>query len=184
MKNLIYAVLLAFLLPLSKPVASDAPSGQELSGSWTFLASEVAQSETLIKREFVSVVLLQLAEVSLGEAGIARRQAEILDATESNRLQNWAQGVESEAQRYLLLHDAVQSGARVEVILTENRGRQPLISVGGNIVMLSHPRPSAQTDLETFIVTDFCQRMDCLAIGNASGHAPSLAPLQNNDDAD
>ncbi|MAL93534.1 MAG: hypothetical protein CME40_00395 [Haliea sp.] len=176
-RKLICAILLALALADTGVSAEAISEGQDKAG-WVFLVQEVARSEPAIQRVFATVVLLQLAEVHLGEAGLARRQAsaETTDARERKRLFGWAVVVEGEAQRYLRLHDAAQTGAPVRVMPAAETGRQPLLSVGGRVVILSHLRPSQQAELEAFIVADFCRQVDCLSLGGGPRAGPQLAP--------
>lgn len=176
-RKLICATLLALALADTSFSAGAISEGQD-TAAWVFLVQEVSRSEPAIQRVFATVVLLQLAEVHLGEAGLARRQAsaETTDARERKRLLGWAAVVEGEARRYLLLHDAAQAGAPVRIMPAAELGMQPLLWLGGKVVILSHLRPSQQAELEAYIVADFCRQVDCLSLGGGPRAGPQLAP--------
>lgn len=137
----------------------------------TAVAKQAERSDPLLRREFASVVLLQLAEVYLGEAGIARRQA----GTADSLLLDWVFRVEKEAERYLLLHDAVQQGNPVRIAVLNSCKGCLMISVAGQSILVSHPRPSQHAALEAAIIEDFCRRVECVSIFADSKQVPRLA---------
>ena len=140
-----------------------------------FVVGEVVQSTPSVQREFASVIVLLLAEVYLGEAGLARRQADS-DSAEmqlSATLNNWAMGVEREAQRFLQLHDVIREGAPIKISPTGDTGSDLMLVIGEEVVLPGHPRSSQQADLEATIVAEFCRRADCLLIPHST---PRLSP--------
>lgn len=168
--------LLLALLALLVAVQAKALETQEFA----FVAREVARSESLVRREFAAIVLLHLSEVYLGEAGLARRQAEkvFVSGADRARLLNWASGVEREAEKYLRLHDAVHGDSSVKLGFTREAAARLMLSIDSVAVLANHPRPSQQVDLEAAIIADFCGRVDCLGLGEHVGGVPRLAPLE------
>lgn len=169
LKSLLVCLVLLTAVPAraSTPVSAD---------SFQFIVRSIAAAEQPPRREFATVALLHLAEVYFAEAGLARRQAVEPKPGSSASPRRWSQAVERQAESLLLLHDAVLEGFPVEVAWAPAGSGQAILSVGGQPVVLSHPRPSRQAALEQAIVADFCRRVDCLSLGSQGHGSPRLAP--------
>ena len=166
MKDFAKLGFVALTLAIAAEPADPGPLERLGPDAFRFVAGEVVRSSPPVQREFASVVLMQLAEVYFGEAGLARRQAESDISADplGSRLGNWALDVEREAQHYLVLHDAVHSGALVRVFPLPGPDSHVMLVIGAQAVLPGHPRPSQQAHLEASIIGDFCRRVDCLAI--------------------
>lgn len=136
--------------------------------------TEQLEQDVAGKRQFADIALVELAEVLLAEASLARRQAR--DATQGSAdLIGWAVSVENYAGDVLRLQRAVQASGDVQLVL------HPLedlsVKSGLQSAMITHPRHDQQPVLEASIAAAFCARDDCVRILSGSPAANSPQPI-------
>ncbi|HAN67057.1 MAG TPA: hypothetical protein DD808_15785 [Halieaceae bacterium] len=169
-------LLLVLLSCMLSVHASDAPAPE--SSRFYRLAERLDSSDNVARQQFADIALLELAEVLLAEAALARRQA-TAEGAAVPRLLGWAVAVEQYADDVLRLQRAVQASETVQLLSS------PLadlgITAGSLSVMLSHPRREQQDVLEARIASAFCARNDCaglLSVGPAQlAAAPEPIPV-------
>jgi len=149
--------VLAFVLVLSGLLLSNSATAAEIS-RFQRLALSLEQAEPASRSLFARIALLEMAEVHLAEAGLARRQS--AQGAQPERLQGWSRAVEAYAGELLRLHDQVERGAPALLLpaLVADTG----IVVGERSVIISHPRREQQQALEQAILQAFCGREDCV----------------------
>ncbi len=151
-----YAVCFVGLL-LSPVVAAVPPGQTAVPSRFDRTAQALQQAAPETRASFARIALLQLVEIYLAEAGLARSEARG-QATDS-RLRGWSLAVDRYARQLLQVHEEVEAGFPVTV-LTHPAGNIA-ISAAGRPVILSHPRQDQQATLEQMILTDFCAKEDC-----------------------
>jgi hypothetical protein len=118
---------------------------------------------------FATVALLQLAEVYMAEADLARREAE-QDGADA-KLQGWSRAVDKYAAQLLLVLDDIELGFPVE--LRTNPREVPSAAVGGRVVMLAHPRLGQQSLYEQSVLQEFCSGDTCARLtAELEGYEP------------
>lgn len=147
--------LLSLLLSLA--VVAGEPASAAALSRFARTAQALQQAAPEIRASFARVALLQLAEVYLAEAELARR--EVRDQAPGASLLGWALAVERYAQQLLLLHEEVEAGIPVTVLA--HSGGDIAISAAGRPIILGHPRRDQQAALEQMILADFCARENC-----------------------
>lgn len=145
-------ILLAFLTP-HIAAAADMSRFQRLVAS-------LADSEAASRSRFARIALLEMAEIHLAEAGLARNQSPL--ESQPERLLGWALSVESYAGQILRLHEEVEQGAPVSLLPVPIADTG--IIVGERSVIISHPRRDQQQALEQAILQAFCAQEDCLLL--------------------
>lgn len=149
-------VLVALLLP-EPATAADLSRFQRLVVS-------LGQAEPATRGRFARIALLEMAEIHLAEAGLARSQT--AQDAQPERLLGWAFAVEGYAGELLRLHEDVEQGAPVFLLpgLLAHTG----IVVGAHSVIISHPRGGQQQALEQAILQVFCGQEDCRQLLSAA----------------
>ena len=109
-------------------------------------------AEPALTSEFASTALLELVEVYLAEADLARREAE--QASEADRLSSWSRAVEQYAGQLSLVLEDVDLGFPVDLRLHPREAVS--VSVGGRTIMLAHPRHGQQPVYEQSVLQGFC----------------------------
>ncbi|MDO8862607.1 hypothetical protein Q6D67_12930 [Haliea sp. E1-2-M8] len=124
------------------------------------LVVSLGQAEPAIRGRFARIALLEMAEIHLAEAGLARNQT--AQDAEPERLLGWARAVEAYAGQLLRLHEDVEQGA--PVLLLPGLVGDTAILVGERSIIISHPRRDQQQALEQAILHVFCGRENCLQL--------------------
>ena len=150
---LVFAPVLCTLLLPGQAAAAEMSRFQRLVAS-------LEGAEPASRSRFARAALLQMAEVHLAEAGLARNQS--AQSMERERLLGWARAVELYAGQLLELHDRVEQGA--PVVLLPELLAHPGILVAGRSTVISHPRGDQQQALEQAILHAFCEQEDCLQL--------------------
>ncbi|WP_167854730.1 hypothetical protein [Mangrovimicrobium sediminis] len=114
-------------------------------------AVAAAQDAALAAR-FADAALLELAEVYLAEADLAR--SEVRSGNNGLGLEAWSAAVERYAAELIALADAAAAGS--PVTLRRYPREVPAISVEQRTVMLSHPRAPQQAMYEQAVLARFC----------------------------
>lgn len=151
------ALVLSVLLPVQAAVAAETSRFQRL-------VAALEQADPASRSTFARIALLEMAEIHIAEAGLARQQA--TEDTQSERLLGWSFAVELYARDLLGLHDDVEQGA--PVVLLPAPLADAGILVGPQGVMISHPRGEQQAALEQAILKRFCAQEDCLQLLSAN----------------
>lgn len=162
---LVFALVLLTLRPPESATAAEMSRFQRLVVS-------LEQAEPASRSRFARIALLELAEVHLAEAGLARNQSG--ESAEPERLLGWARAVELYAGQLLELHDRVEQGTPV-VLLPELLAHAGIL-VGERNTVISHPRGDQQQALEQAILLAFCGLEDCLQL-LAAGVELAPAPI-------
>ena len=122
-----------------------------------------------LRGRFATTALLQLAEVYMAEADLARREAE--EVGESAKLRGWSQAVDQYAAQLVLVMDDIELGFPVE--LRNNPMEVPSVAVGGRVIMLAHPRSGQQPLYEQAVLQAFCTGDTCARLtAELEGHEP------------
>ena len=114
-------------------------------------------SEAQLKGRFAVAALLELNEVYLAEADLARKESE--SAEDPAKLYAWSRAVEQYASQLALVIDDVDFGLPVELQL--NPREVAAVSVAGRTIMLAHPRHSQQLVYEQSVLNLFCAGNPC-----------------------
>lgn len=171
LRRLLVAVLVLCTLLLPEPTTAEEMSRfQRLLGS-------LERAAPSSRSRFARIALLEMAEVHIAEAGLARNQS--MESAESDRLRGWARAVEAYADQLLQLHDQVEQGAQV-ALLPELLAHASIL-VGERSTIVSHPRGDQQQALEQAILQAFCEQENCLQLlaaeaGVASERIPESPP--------
>lgn len=165
----LYRVLVASLLMAGMAGMAAEPGATPVMEASRFqrLVEQLAADDAG-RQQFADIALMELAEVLLAEAALARRQAADGEAGARSPL-GWAVAVEQYAGEVLRLQRAVQANKPVQLLLPPLA--DPAIQVGAASVMLSHPRRDQQGVLEARIASAFCASNDCARV-----LAPTTAP--------
>jgi hypothetical protein len=143
------------LLPLVAMAA--APEQPSVLSRFERTAQALQQAAPEARASFARIALLQLVEIYLAEADLARSEAR--GQAPDSRLRGWSLAVNRYARQLLQVHEEVEAGMPVTVLAHPAGGIA--ISVAGRPVILSHPRQNQQVALEQMILADFCAREDC-----------------------
>lgn len=166
------AVLALLMLLLGLPaIAAEMSRFQRLVVS-------LEQAESASRSRFARIALLELAEIHIAEAGLARQES--VDGVRPGRLLGWSLAVEAYARELLQLHEEVEQGA--QVVLLPALVADPGIVVGPRSIIISHPRRDQQEVLEQAILARFCGQEDCLQLLSAEleiAPQPILESLSN-----
>ncbi|MEQ9464798.1 MAG: hypothetical protein RJQ10_14135 [Haliea sp.] len=162
------AVTCCILLALLAPGLATAA---ELS-RFQRLAISLVDAEPASRSRFARIALLEMAEIHLAEAGLARNQS--TQGSQPERLLGWARAVEGYAGELLRLHEAVEEGVPVAVLPVPIADTG--IVVGERSIIISHPRKDQQQVLEQAILQSFCGQEDCLLL-LAAQVEPALKPI-------
>ena len=114
-------------------------------------------AEPELRAQFASSALLELTEVYLAEADLARHEAE--QADNPARLASWSRAVEHYASQLALVLDDIALG--FPVALRSNAREVASVSVGGRTIMLAHPRNSQQSAYQQAVLGHFCGKGLC-----------------------
>lgn len=152
----IAAVALSVLLLAQAACAAEMSRFQRLVVS-------LEQAESPSRSHFARIALLEMAEIHIAEAGLARQQS--VEAERPERLLGWSLAVEAYARELLQLHEEVERGA--QVALLPALLADPGIVVGPRSIIISHPRGDQQETLEQAIIKRFCEQEDCLRLLSA-----------------
>jgi len=150
------ALALLVLLLAQLAVAADMSRFQRLVVS-------LEQAEPASRSRFARIALLEMAEIHIAEAGLARQQS--VEGVRPERLLGWSLAVEAYARDLLQLHEEVEQGA--QVVLLPALVADPGIVVGPRSIIISHPRRDQQEALEQAILKRFCGQEDCLRLLSA-----------------
>lgn len=123
-------------------------------------------AEPDLRAQFATSALLELTEVYLAEADLARREAE--DSDEPQRLSSWSRAVERYASQLALVLDDIALGFPID-LRTYSR-EVASVSVGGRTIMLAHPRSDQQSAYQQAVLRHFCGQGLCrnLIVSEAS----------------
>ena len=156
--------LLIFLLLLLSPGLLAEPGATRFQR--TVDALHLASHDQ--RNRFATTALLQLAEVYMAEADLARNEAE---QEESAKLRGWSRAVDQYAAQLMLVVDDIELGFPVE--LRNNAREVSSVAVGGRVVMLAHPRPGQQPLYEQAVLQAFCTGDTCAKLtAELEGHEP------------
>lgn len=156
--------LLIFLLLLLSPGLLAEPGATRFQR--TVDALQLASNDQ--RNRFARTALLQLAEVYMAEADLARNEAE---QAESAKLRGWSRAVDQYAAQLILVVDDMDLGFPVE--LQNNAREVSSVAVGGRVVMLAHPRPGQQPLYEQAVLQSFCTGDTCARLtAELEGHEP------------
>lgn len=121
----------------------------------TLLALQHSKAE--LKGRFAVAALLELNEVYLAEADLARKESESAEAPA--KLYAWSRAVEQYASQLALVIDDIDFGLPVELQL--NPREVAAVRVAGRTIMLAHPRHSQQLVYEQSVLNLFCAGNPC-----------------------
>lgn len=110
------------------------------------------------RAEFASLALAQLAEAYLTESNLAQTDP----AASRVKRTRWPREVERYAHDLLFLKLDVERGMAVALEVLPATGT--VLTVGGQQVVLTHPRPSRQAAFEESLLASFCQQHECDAL--------------------
>ena len=166
--------VLVFLLFLVSPSLAAEPGATRFQRT----VDALQLAEEGLRGRFATVALLQLAEVYMAEADLARREAE--GVASSARLRGWSRAVDQYAAQLLLVLDDIELGFPVE--LRNNPREASSVAVGGRLVMLTHPRSGQQALYEQAVLQEFCTGDTCDRLtAELEGHEPiPVGPAQVN----
>jgi hypothetical protein len=136
-------------------LASVSAHAEESRYERIVLALQSAEPD--VRAQFATSALLELTEVYLAEADLARHEAE--DSEKANRLTGWSRAVEHYASQLALVLEDITLGFPVE--LRSNPREVASVSVGGRTIMLAHPRNSQQPAYEQAVLGQFCSKGMC-----------------------
>jgi hypothetical protein len=142
-------VLLGVLL-LSTPVTADV-------SRFDRTVEALQRADTPLRADFASIALIELTEIYLAEADLARNEAQAVDGDPT--LRSWSRSVEQFAEQLLLVQQDVEFGLPVE--LRRHYREVPAVSVAGRTVMLAHPRRAQQAAFEQRVLAQFCTVAPC-----------------------
>ena len=128
-----------------------------------------------IQADFANTALMELVEVYMAEADLARNQAE--QGVSSTKLRGWSRAVNQYASQLMLVLEDIELGLPVK--LQFNAGNLVTVMIGGRAVILSHPRADQQANFEQRVLLGFCGRNDCrllTANGSEAEPIPVSAP--------
>jgi hypothetical protein len=129
-------------------------------------------SDEALKSRFATSALLELTEVYLAEADLARKESEA--AQNPAKLKAWSSAVEQYAIQLTLVAEDIELGLPVEVRL--HAREVAAVSVVGRTVMLAHPRYSQQAAFEQSVLMHFCHGSICREL-TAVDKAPIPIPM-------
>ena len=110
-----------------------------------------------LRATFATSALLELTEVYLAEADLARREAAA--AEDAMRLSSWSRAVERYANQLTLVREDITLGFPVD--LRRNAREVVSVSVGGRTIMLAHPRNDQQSTYQQAVLGHFCGKGLC-----------------------
>ena len=128
------------------------------------------RAETPLREDFSSIALVELTEIYLAEADLARNEAQALQGDPA--LRGWSRAVERFAEQLLLVQQDVAIGLPVE--LRRHDREVPAVSVAGRTVMLAHPRRAQQAAFEQRVLARFCTTAPCTRL---TGTEAATAPI-------
>lgn len=149
-------VLVMILAGSSPGVAQDEPADDTASRYQRTVSALVTGEETE-RRRFATIALLELAEIYLAEADLARGEAR--ESDRAGRLLGWSRAVEQYAGQLMLVRDDIELGLPVE--LRSHAHEVPAVSVAGRTILLAHPRKDQQPGYEQAVLTRFCTGTRC-----------------------
>jgi hypothetical protein len=154
--------LLGILL-LSSPVTADVSRFERT-------IEALQRAEPSLRGDFASIALVELTEIYLAEADLARNEAQAVDGDPT--LRGWSRAVEQFAEQLLLVQQDVAFGLPVE--LRRHDHEVPAVSVAGRTVMLAHPRRAQQAAFEQQVLARFCAAVSCARLTGALAEAPPI----------
>lgn len=128
------------------------------------------QEDAQLRADFAAVALVELTEIYLAEADLARNEA--LAENGDLELRSWSRAVERFAEQLLLVREDVAFGLPVE--LRRHYREVPAVSVAGRTVMLAHPRREQQAAFEQRVLERFCTTAPCTRLTGGQAAAPSI----------
>jgi len=152
------AAFILLLLPaFSRPLLS-----QEQAAHSRFERTVAALNHAEIRDRvrFANIALLQLAEIYIAEADLARHQSE--DAGRPEKLLAWSRAVDRYAGQLGLVLEDIELG--FPVVLRNNPHEVSSVSVGERTVMLAHPRSDQQPAFEHNVLEAFCAGNACASL--------------------
>lgn len=141
----------------------------------TLIALQSAPEEW--RADFALIALSQLADAYYAEADLARGSSIGSDGgnksnKEAEKEMQWSWSVERYANQLYGFQMSVESG--IPVSLAKSPVTEAVLEVGGQQVMLSHPRPEKQSAYELAVMTQFCQLRDCVELTGSSDFAAAV----------
>ncbi|MBU3070017.1 hypothetical protein KOI40_09300 [Aestuariicella sp. G3-2] len=141
----------------------------------TLLALQSAPEEW--RADFALIALTQLADAYYAEADLARYSTnssagERKSSKEAEKEVQWSWSVERYANQLYGFQMSVESG--IPVSLAKSPVTEAVLDVGGQQVMLSHPRPEKQSAYELAVLTQFCQLRDCAELTGSTDFATAV----------
>lgn len=129
------------------------------------------QGEESARSRFASLAVLELAEIYLAEADLARSESQ--DSDSAGRLLSWSRAVERYAAQLLLVQEDLDLG--YPVLLRSHSREAPSITVADRTVFLAHPRRGQQGAYEQSVLAQFCTGYTCAELtSRASEHAEPI----------
>jgi hypothetical protein len=110
-----------------------------------------------LQADFANTALMELVEVYLAEADLARSQAQQDDGRA--KLLGWSRSVDQYANQLLLVQEDIETGWPIS--FQSNTPGAVAMMVGGKVVILSHPRVDQQSSFEQRVLLNFCARNTC-----------------------
>ena len=133
------------------------------------------QAEPPLRQRFANIALLELTEIYLAEADLARNEAQTSE--QAAKLRAWSRAVEQYANQLVLVMDDVAFGLPVE--LRSNEREVPAVSVAGRTVMLAHPRIEQQPAYEQAVLGQFCTGTTCAELTASAGEQLPIPVSRN-----
>ncbi|MEH6587241.1 MAG: hypothetical protein V7720_11830 [Halioglobus sp.] len=134
----------------------------------TLLALQGSEAE--LKGRFAVAALLELNEVYLAEADLARKESESAEAPA--KLYAWSRAVEQFASQLALVMDDIDFGLPVELQL--NPREVAAVRVAGRTIMLAHPRHTQQLVYEQSVLNLFCAGNPCRELTSVAGKQSAI----------
>jgi hypothetical protein len=121
----------------------------------TIDALQMADGE--LQASFATQALLNLEEIYIAEADLARKEAEVHEAPA--KLLGWSRAVDQYAAQLALVLEDIEFGLPIE--LRNNPREVSSVAVGGRTILLAHPRSDQQPAYEQSVLAVFCTAADC-----------------------
>ncbi|MBN7795660.1 hypothetical protein [Parahaliea mediterranea] len=154
------------LLLLIAPVLST--QAQQPDSRFQRVVTALQEGPESERRLFARAALTLLAELYMAEADLARHEARKPGGP--GDASRWAMAVDQFSAEVLQLSQGLESAG--ELGLTPGRGVAPVVvTVGGQRVMLSHPRASEQSAYEQAVLESFCAGGRCARLLPSVGQA-------------
>ncbi len=147
------------LLPLVASVSAEQGSRFDR----TLVALQAGTQES--RATFVDIALAHLAAAYAEEA----ERAQVEPSADGQLSLRWSQAVQRYANQLEFARMSLEQGLEPSIALSPLA--EATVSVAGQTLMLTHPRPDQQAVYEQQVLESFCQQLDC---GSLTGD-PSLS---------